>query len=355
MKPSLVLIPATLLCLAAGCSSNAGSNAAPYSGGGVSSGGANGSSGSGAHVPPGTTHAGSGGGGGVGVGEGGAAVGGEAGTVGADGGDGGSAGLPPGMVVVVAKSTCSENAHWTGAASVAAVSTAADEKLLSITADELDIVFARGLGLFHAHRATASDTFDAGVEITLPTGYSLAGGASLSADGKTLLIVQSDGFGFAALTRDSRSAEFGANADPSAFVALNDRAVQTQERCAAPVLAPNGKSLIFAGYSLAAGATARVYESQLAGNVWAMPANISQFLFDGTTEKRVLPTGLSSDSRTLFYYDEATSKQAARFRDRPDAPLYTVVDLGARDGAVPNSTCQRLYYTSNGDIVVDAD
>ena len=346
MKPTILLVPAALLCLAVGCSSGSDSSAAPYSGGGSSNGGLGGSS----HIPAGGSHAGTSGA----IAEGGAADGGEGGEGGARA-DGGSGGVEPGMVIVVPPSACSEAAKWAAATAVMGVSTDSDEKLLSITADELDIVFARGPSMFHAHRATAADSFDAGTEITLPAGYSVGGGASLSADGRTLLITQTDGLGFAALTRADRSAEFGATADPSAFVALNDRAVQTQEHCGAPVLAPDGKSLIFAGYSFTPGATARVYEAARSGASWAMPQDISADIFDGTSEKRALPSGLSSDSRTLFYYDEATSKQAARFRDRPDAPLYTVVDLGGRVGAVPNATCTHLYYTGDGNVLVSAN
>jgi hypothetical protein len=122
------------------------------------------------------------------------------------------------------------------------------------------------------------------------------------------------------------------------------------------VLAPNGSSLIFLSYTPGVvDNPAVVYESVLSGSIWAMPTNISQYIFDGTTDKRPLPSGLSSDSRTLFYYDEATSKQMARFRDRPDAPLYDVVDLGGRVGAVPNGTCQRIYYTSDGNVLTEAD
>ncbi|MEO7033584.1 MAG: hypothetical protein ABI548_06895 [Polyangiaceae bacterium] len=344
MNTSLLLIPAALLCLAVGCSSNPDSNAAPYSGDGDSSGGASGSR---SHIPTGPSRAGSGGG----VGDGGAATNGEGG----EGGEAGEGGLQQGMVVVVKPSTCSEAANWTAAAPVMGVSTTSDEKLLSITADELDIVFARDGALLHAHRATATAAFDAGTAITLPDGYSEVGGASLSADGKTLVVVQTDGLGFAALTRASRTADFGMTADPSAFVGLNARAVQTQEHCAAPVLAPDGKSLVFAAYSLAPGATARVYESLLSSGAWAMPEDVSYDIFDGTTEKRALPSGLSADSRTLFYYDEATSKQAARFRDRPDAPLYTVVDLGDRVGAIPNAACDHVYYTSNGNVLEEAN
>jgi len=86
---------------------------------------------------------------------------------------------------------------------------------------------------------------------------------------------------------------------------------------------------------------------------WAMPANVSEGIFNGTTAKRPLPSALSSDSRTLFYFDEGTAKQAARFRDRPDAPLYTALDLGDRDGAIMNAACNTVYYTSGGNVLVE--
>ena len=346
MKASTLCVSAAAVCLAAACSSS--SNSAPaYGSGGTSSDG--GSSGS-THIPAGT-HAG-----GAGRAEAGAAEGGAAGA--ADGGaagEAGSGGLEQGMVVAVPPGTCSEAADWTAAAPLAGVSTTGDEKLLSITADELDIVFTRDGALLHSHRSTAKGSFDAGSPVAVPDGYDLTAGAALSGDGKTLVLVSSDGHGLAALTRAGRADDFGATADPSAFVALNERAVQTQEHYAEPVLAPNGSSLILLSFMPGLDSPAVIYESVLSGNIWAMPNNISQYIFDGTTAKRPLPSGLSSDSRTLFYYDEATSKQLARFRDRPDAPFYDVVDLGGRVGAVPNSTCQRIYYTSNGNVLTEAN
>jgi hypothetical protein len=165
------------------------------------------------------------------------------------------------------------------------------------------------------------------------------------------------------LTRASRTAAFGATADDSAFINLNRRAVQTMEHYAAPVLSPDGKSFVYSGFTpepeqgfpVGVEGVARVYESLWAYGAWQMPESISEGFFDGTTGARPLPSGLSSDSRTLFYFDEKTMKQAARFRDRPDAPLDVVVDLGDREGAIPNADCDVLYYTSDGSLVRATD
>ena len=112
---------------------------------------------------------------------------------------------------------------------------------------------------------------------------------------------------------------------------------------AAPVLSPNGKTFVFAaftppptgGFSGGFEGVSVVFESVWTGSAWAMPESISQDLFDGTTAARALPSALASDSRTLFYVDEASGQQMARFRDRPDAPLYTVVDARPTYGRRP--------------------
>jgi hypothetical protein len=349
MKRSTLYASAAAVCLAVACSSSSDSAPAAYSPGGASSDGGS------THIPGGTQPAGSGG---LAEAAGTSSDGGAAGEAGAAGtaGTAGEGGLEQGVVVVVPPSTCSEAADWSAATPLAGVSTTDDEKLLSITADELDVAFLRNGALLHAHRSTAKGAFDAGSAVTVPDGYDPTAGAALSGDGKTLVLVASDGHGLAALTRAARTDDFDPTADPSAFVALNERAVQTQEHYAQPVLAPDGSSLVFVSFTPGiADNPAVVYESVLSGNIWAMPNSISHYIFDGTTDKRPLPSALSSDSRTLFYYDEATAKQVARFRDRPDAPLYDVVDLGGRTGAVPNSSCQRIYYTSNGDVLTEAD
>src|SRR5450432_1628243 len=205
-------------CLVAACSSGSDSHGAAIPSGGSSSSDAG--TGGSRHIPTGTS------GGSGGSAASGSAEGGEAGD-GVNGGAAGAAGMPDGTVVEVMPGACSETPGWMGAAPVDGVSTAADETLLSITADELDIAFLRGGALYVAHRDAASASFAAATAVTLPTGYVATAGAALSADGKTLVLVATDGLSFAALTRDDRAGDFSATVDKTAFVALNDRATQT--------------------------------------------------------------------------------------------------------------------------------
>jgi len=211
-----------------------------------------------------------------------------------------------------------------------------------------------------AHRATASAEFDAGSTLTIAEGYGVDAGAALSADGKTMVLLATTGQSFAAFTRSSRDMAFDIVPDDSAFIGLNQRAMQTMQHYAAPLLAPDGKTFVFAaftpepqtGFSNGFAGVSMVYESAWTTSGWAMPDSLSQNLFDGTSAARPLPTGLSNDSRTLFYFEEGSGRELARFRDRPDAPLYTVVDLDQRIQAAPDAKCERLYYSSGGDVLV---
>ncbi|HYQ40319.1 MAG TPA: hypothetical protein VER11_00075, partial [Polyangiaceae bacterium] len=243
------------------------------------------------------------------------------------------------------------------------ISSASDEQLLAITADELDILFLRDHVPMRAHRELASAEFDAGTTLTIADGYGVDTGVALSAEGTTMVLLATTGQSFAAFSRSSRSADFEPSADTSAFAAINQRALQTMQHYAAPILAPDGKAFIFSafapepetGFPMGYEGLSMVYESAWSMNGWVMPDSISQDLFDGTTAERPLPSGLSSDSRTLFYVEEGSGKQMARFRARPDAPLYTVVDLEQRTRATPNAKCDRLYYSSGGDILVASE
>lgn len=277
-----------------------------------------------------------------------------------DGGAGGE--QQEGMIIPVSASACSQTANWGSSVPLVGVSTNAAERLLSITDDELDVVFVRSNTLLRAHRDSVAEAFGSGNAINVPAGYSIGLGAALSADGKKLVLVATSGQSFGVLSRASRETAFGFTADADPFSALAARALQTMEQMAYPVLSPDGRTFVFVGYTpepavgFPAGVEGKssVYESTWATDYWGLPDNISDQIFDGTTAARPLPSALSADSRTLFYFDEGTSKQAARFRDRPDAPLYTAIDLGPRTGAIPNAKCDVLYYTSGGNVLLDS-
>ncbi len=346
-----------LACVSAtACSSSDDSHAAPIG----SSGGSDGSSAAGG--AGGAHHAGGSSGTGGSASHAGSSNtnGGDAGDENGSGGsaDAGAGGDQPGTVVTVEPGACSETAKWASPVTLNGVSTA-HEKLLSLTLDELDIAFSRDGALYRAHRAAASADFGTAAAVTLPTGYDASSGVALSNDGLTLIVVSTDGTAFSSVSRGTRDADFGATADDSAFAGLNARSVQTLEHYAAPVLSLDGKTLVFSGFTPGADGLAVVYESTLSNGIWSMPNNLSAQISDfddGTGAKRKLPTGLSSDRRTLFYFDEGTGTEIARFRDRPDAPLYDHVDLGALAGAAPNAKCDRIYYTTaDANLVTETD
>jgi len=344
------------LCIAiAACSSNSDEHAPPA----VADGGTSSKSGAG-----GRSSAGKGGSGGTAASSAGErADGGAAGSGASEAGAGGEGGVDEGVVVPVPPAACSEQATWANATALPGISTDANERLLSITADELDILFLRDGSAMRAHRDQASAEFGAAVALPIADGYGTDAGVALSGDGKTMVLLATTGQSFAAFTRTSRSDDFSVTPDDSAFTAINQRALQTMQHYAAPVLSPDGEAFVFSAFTPApAGGfpsgfegVSVVFESAWSGSAWVMPDSISQDLFDGTALLRSLPSGLASDSRTLFYVDEASGKQIARFRDRPDAPLYTAVELDQGTGAVPNAACDRLYYSSEGDVLVAAD
>lgn len=345
-----------LTLLVAACSSGSDDHAPGISSGGSSSenggqsGSANGGSGGRSPAPAGGR-------------KGDAGASGEDSGGSAESGAGGEGGLEQGMVVPIAASVCSDSALWKQGTAVPQVSSAAKEKLLSISADELDLLFMRDSDVLLAHRDRASDPFADATPLSLPTDYDVNAGAALSADGKVLILVASDGQRFASLSRSTRSAAFDGSADTSAFGLLNQFAPELLVHFAAPVLAPSGKTFVFTaftpmpaqGYPEGFSGIADVYESPWSGGRWEQPQNISHGIFTGTGAARPLPSAISADSRALFYFDEATSKELARFRDRADAPFSTLLDLGDRQGATPNLACDTLYYFSNGDVLSASD
>jgi hypothetical protein len=286
---------------------------------------------------------------------------------GADGGEGGvsssgtageagsvdiGTGRPP-----IAPSVCSETAKWSGASSVDPVSSAATETLLSVTPDELDLAFLRGTALYVAHRMEAGASFSVGSPITVPSGWSVAQGAALSPDGKRLLLVSDpDQKELGELTRPSRDSVFGGDVDESAFAAVNQDAIYTGKLYAYPVVSPGDDQLFFNSAFPMGGSTV-VVSTRSGSDAWSAPVKLTGVLLDGESKARRLPSGVSADARTLFYFNEETMLEEARFRDTPtiESPLYDMVSLGARQGAAPNAACNRLYSSSTGDVVVEKD
>lgn len=266
-------------------------------------------------------------------------------------GSGGGAPLP-------GSTQCHSPATWATPTKLDALSNASPETvLLSLTADELDVLVSRGAQLFTAHRAQASATFGPPQEIAVPMGWTAAHGAALSPDGKRLILISDpDQKQLGEVTRASRDAAFSSTVDLDAFDDVNTAAVYTGRIYASPVVSP-GDTQLFVNSYFAEGASTVVVSLRETDTLWAPPVALAGELLDGTYTTRRLPSGVSADERTLFYFNEESKQAEARFRDRntPSSPLYDTVLLGARRGAVPNGACDRLYSSTNGDVVVEAD
>jgi len=257
----------------------------------------------------------------------------------------------------VVPAACNPKAMWGDAASVAGLSSAALDTLLAITPDELDLALLREGALYVAHRSSPGATCTIGSPLAIPAGWTAAHGAALSADGKRLLLVSDpDQKMLGELTRSNRSAALSGPIDTSAFTAVNLDSIYTGKVYASPTLSADDDQLLFNSSFLETDSTI-VVSSRAGSSVWSTPKELSAGTFDGSGGKRRLPTGMSADGRTLFYFNEESAQEEARWRatSSVESPLYDMLSLGARRGAAPNSACNRIYSESNGDVVVEKD
>lgn len=268
-------------------------------------------------------------------------------------GDNGVAGAP----VQPGPSVCRPEAMWASPTKLSELSTAGAQSLLSLTADELDVLILRGAALFVAHRSKATEAFGTLRSIAVPNGWSATNGAALSPDGKRLLLISApDQKQIGQLTRSSRDAAFAGEVDTAPFSKVNTAAVYSGQIYASPAVSP-GDGQLFLSSSFPKGASYVVVSLRGTDAQWAAPVTIGAQLLDGTNSTRRLPTGVSADERTLFYFNEESGAEEARFRDSalPTSPLYDMRMLGARRGATPNAACDQLYSSTNSDVVVEAD
>jgi len=264
----------------------------------------------------------------------------------------GSGGKPPSV-----PAACDQLSRWSSAAPVTGITSTASEKLLALTPDELDLAFLRDGALYVAHRSKTSAAFESGSALTIPAGFSAAHGASLSADGRRLVLVSDpDQKQLGEWTRASREVAFSGPVDTNAFSVINQDSDFTGKIYASPIVSATDDQLFF-NSSFEDRDSQIVVSTRTSTGTWSAPRTLSAGIFDGGAGQRRLPTGVSADGRTLFYFNEESGEEEARWRaaNSVNSPLYEQLSLGARRGATPNSACNRLYFENNGDIVAETD
>jgi hypothetical protein len=251
----------------------------------------------------------------------------------------------------VGAAVCDKTITWKTTVTLESVTTSAVEKLLSVTADELTLLFLRD-GVPHiARRESASKEFAPAKSVTLPAGYTAAHGATLSSNALRLLIVSDDKQRFAEITRENVTSDFGTTINETPFLAINGTAHQTKRLLSAPVLSASGTHLYFASYSVKGAAF--VMEATLGpAGAFSAGSGIEVLAAESVSASR-LPTGISSDERALFYFNLQSGKQEACFRDSSSSPFYEKLELADRQNAQPNATCTRLYFSKAEDLVYE--
>jgi hypothetical protein len=157
------------------------------------------------------------------------------------------------------------------------------------------------------------------------------------------------------LTRTRRDAPFTGEIDTSNFAVINQDSLVSGRMYASPVVAVLDDQLFY-NSSFADDSTV-VVSTRTSSGAWSAPSALSAGVLDGSSGRRRLPTGVAADGRTLFYFNEESGEEEARFRatNSLDSPLYDMHSLGMRRGAAPNSACNRLYSESRNDVVVEQD
>jgi hypothetical protein len=249
---------------------------------------------------------------------------------------------------------CPPNATW-GQGTQLAISTAVDDLMGAVTPDELTIAWistgASGSSVLVADRASAQAAFGAAVTAPAGGGTYAATKVALSPDGLRTLVVATDHKSFDAITRASKSGSFAPLATGGEADAINSNVAQGEAGFFLddPVIGAHDATFYYSLYG--SGLVNTLHESTRTGvSAWpngAVPAETAGE-FDATGTQLRHPTGVSEDDLTLFYWDDVDGTQKVAWRARTTDPFGAPVLLSGLRDAVPNVTCDKLYYSAPG-------
>ena len=246
----------------------------------------------------------------------------------------------------IGDASCSPTAVW-GLGTDLTVSTATDDLLDSVTSDELSIAWTEGAAgaryVYYSDRASTSAAF--GSPKNLGENTYTANRVALSPDGLSIAVVNADAHGFSEATRASRSDAFGSFSEGD-FTNINAD-IATGASVGDPVFGETNTQFYFSIYGTST--TTTIYRSLrlTPEDPWgsAGALNVASGLLEVGTNRRQ-PTGISSDGRTLFFYDQVSSSERAAWINETSGQFDTFADLGTRIYAAPSGSCATLYYSA---------
>lgn len=269
--------------------------------------------------------------------------GGSSGTGGSGGGEDGGAtdgGLP--------ESVCLTTATW--APGVALSITATAPILLGgVTPDEKTIAWVTGpegsAVVHYADRTDLKVPFDTPSTLQAPPSGAALDRVALSPDGLRIGVVRADRHAFVEYTRGHRGDAFS-EAGSGTFALINATGASFSKATSFgdPVIAADDQSLVYSIYGRGDKVTIQYSARLFSGDPWAVASSLGGAALEAQGTLRRRPTGISSDLRTLFFWDDVSATERAGFRSDWLADFTAFVDLGTLTGAIPNAACDALYY-----------
>lgn len=235
-----------------------------------------------------------------------------------------------------------------------------DDRLDSVTPDELSIAWTTGAGgsavLSYADRASTADAF--GAPQTFAAGTYTADRVALSPDGLRLIVVKADRSGFEELTRAHRTGAGNTFSTPTEGPFANNvnGLVPPGSFVGDPVIDSSDVNFFYSQYDGTSGPT--IFRANRLGftynDSWgigfALDADAS---LEASGASRKQPTGVSADARTLFVFDQATSTERVSTQAPSSTQWGATVDYGQHLYAAPTESCGALYYSSAGASSLD--
>jgi len=257
---------------------------------------------------------------------------------------------PPDVVV---PPKCNVTMQW-GTGTKLPVSTSQPDLFGAITPDELTIAWMTTAGaVLYADRNAATDPF--GTPQTLSAGIALDR-VALSPDGLTMIVVPTNRNTLAQVTRGSRSSAFASTLDLAPFVSLDPLSQEgdsgttpTHGLFADPMLSADGQFLYYSQYGVQTLTMCESYRKTGDNSPWGQGRNLlePQLGAPDTSGVRMIPTGMSSDDLTLFYWDGVAKTEKAAFRDNAikNNTFKQFLTIGPTyRNAAPVGSCGRIYF-----------
>jgi hypothetical protein len=241
-----------------------------------------------------------------------------------------------------APGVCVPGASWGSAVPVAVMANAADP-LIAITPDELTLLL---MHITSVGQAMIADRADVGDDFGEPVPVNVEGVVGMSPDGLRVIARALDGTLQEAVRPDIGEA-FGMPTEGD-FTLINAAAASDGSTLTSPVITADDRTL----YYLAIppdGAKYPLHVSTRAGSeAWPVGTPVEGCELESFDGFGPVPTGVSSDGLTLFFWDSFYGTARAGFRNEPGGAFVWVDELGALVAAQPNAACSRLYYSADG-------